>query len=216
MRRAPQARRASRPATNVGEARVPGPSPLRANRIAHGEAWLLQKTAGPQSRVRQQLREFEEPCSGDRTACPHPILGRIYSRIVPSPFERARPGGLELKLQHQTGATQGCAAFRGLSTVGRNVYNLPHPPPPGVSILIRSPLAHRVLNLPGMSSTDPSSRTIVALPTAPLSPSERPHGPRECRSAKRVTSQSLSNSISRTIPSPPGNLPFPPLAKRSE
>src|SRR5437868_11936182 len=83
----------------------------------------------------------------------------------------------------------------------RKLYARPHPPPPGVSIVIRSPLRRRVLNFAGMSSTDPSRRVMKVFPGAPSAPPDSPHGPRERRSASRVTSQSVSTSISRIIPS---------------
>jgi hypothetical protein len=72
---------------------------------------------------------------------------------------------------------------------------------------MRSPRRRRVLNLPGICSTDPSFRVIWAFPAAPSDPPERPHGPRVRRSASSVTSQSASTSISRMIPSPPRNFP---------
>lgn len=156
MRRAPQARTASRPATSAMEVRGPGPSPPRATEVEPGEAWQLQKTVRPRQQAPRQLHESEEPCSGDRTACPHPTLGRIYSRVVPSPFERIRSGRLELKLQHQTGATQGDCLYAESTWVGSSGYNLPHPPRPGVSIVICWPLVHRVLNFPGVRSSGPS------------------------------------------------------------
>src|ERR1700730_16828139 len=94
--------------------------------------------------------------------------------------------------------------------------HLPHPPPPGDSTLILSPLRKRVLNLPGIGSTDPSLRWTLAFPGAPAPPPPKPQGPLDRRSASNVTSQSVSTSISRTIPSPPRCFPRPPLPGRSE
>src|ERR1051326_9361011 len=93
---------------------------------------------------------------------------------------------------------------------------LHQPPPPGVLIVIRSPFRRRVLNFPGIGSVEPSRRCMVALPGAPSPPPDSPHGPRERRSARTVASQSVRTSISRPTPSPPRNLPFPPLSGRSE
>src|SRR6202158_2976154 len=95
-------------------------------------------------------------------------------------------------------------------------YDCPQPPPPGVSIVIRSPRRRRVLNFPGIGSTEPSWRVIKVFPGAPSTPPDSPHGPCLRRSASSVTSQSLSTSISRTMPSPPRNFPSPPLPGRSE
>src|ERR1019366_984917 len=92
----------------------------------------------------------------------------------------------------------------------------PQPPPPGDSIRMRSPFRSRVLNFPGISSTGPPARIRLAFPGDPASPPAKPHGPRVRRSASRVTSQSVSTSISRTIPSPPRCSPAPPLPGRSE
>src|ERR1700726_2596148 len=95
-------------------------------------------------------------------------------------------------------------------------YDCPQPPPPGVSIVIRSPRRRRVLNFPGIGSTEPSRRVMKVFPGAPSTPPDSPHGPRVRRSASSVTSQSVSSSISRTMPSPPRKFPFPPLPGRSE
>src|ERR1700688_1926731 len=97
-----------------------------------------------------------------------------------------------------------------------HLYDCPQPPPPGVSIVIRSPRRRRALIFPGIGSSEPSRRVMKVFPGAPSTPPDSPHGPRLRRSASSVTSQSVSISISRTMPSPPRNLPSPPLPGRSE
>src|ERR1700756_1352727 len=49
-------------------------------------------------------------------------------------------------------------------------YECPQPPPPGVSIVIRSPRRRRVLNFPGIGSTEPSRRVMKVFPGAPSTP----------------------------------------------
>src|SRR6202051_4124855 len=117
-------------------------------------------------------------------------------------------------------------AARFLQILGREIgchhccflhlYDCPQPPPPGVSIVIRSPRRRRALNFPGIGSTEPSRRVMKVFPGAPSAAPDSPHGPRVRRSASKVTSQSVSTSISRTMPSPPRNFPSPPLFGRSE
>ena len=92
-------------------------------------------------------------------------------------------------------------------------YDSPHPPPPGLSIRIRSPLRKRALNFPGRVCFEPSARRICALPTAPLAPPVNPHGGYSRRSANNVASASVRTSISRTTPSPPRNLPGSPASE---
>src|SRR5262249_15830482 len=83
------------------------------------------------------------------------------------------------------------------------IYALPQPPPPGVSILIRSPFVSRALNSPGINSFLPSSLTSQARPGLAPSPPCKPHGAPLRLSASSVTSASPKTSISLTMPSPP-------------
>src|SRR5689334_17323173 len=87
--------------------------------------------------------------------------------------------------------------------------DFPYPPPPGVSIRIRSPA--RAFNDCLLLKTDsPSGVTRVDLPGKPGSPPFKPYGGTRRLSAKTATLESASSSISRTMPFPPRYLPRPP------
>src|SRR5437016_11852370 len=63
----------------------------------------------------------------------------------------------------------------------------PQPPPPGVSMRMRSPFLKRVVNFPGMDWIERSRWTMLADPVAPSPPPASPHGPRVRRSESKVT-----------------------------
>ena len=71
------------------------------------------------------------------------------------------------------------------------------------------------LHFPGSSISSPlSAFRTTARPAAPSPPPSNPYGRNFLRSASSVTSASLSNSTSRTSPSPPQNFPSPPEPSR--
>ena len=98
-----------------------------------------------------------------------------------------------------------------LATGGR-----PHPPPPGVSIRTTSPAETRIVHLSGRRSAHDSSPSGSSQfsPTAPGPPPARPHGWLTRRSVMSDTVTSSSIRRSRSMPSPLGAEPTPPLPLR--
>src|SRR4030095_8992601 len=90
-----------------------------------------------------------------------------------------------------------------------SLFLLPQPPPPGVSILTRSPASSSQLPFDPILHWRPS-RMIAAVPGFPLSPPDRPYGLRLRLSASNDMCAGANVSISRMTPSPPFRFPFPP------
>src|SRR5260370_221093 len=132
---------------------------------------------------------------------------RKYWDLTRSTVSKSLPRGA----QENTGETrpQQNSWLSGSPAVQR--FGLPQPPPPGLSIRTLSPERSLTLDLPGIVSSEPSRRMIKVRPGAPSVPPASPYGPRERRSAGRVTWASVKTSVLRVIPSPPVWRPPPPL-----
>ncbi len=161
---------------------------------------------------------------GDRRRCRYP---ESAGRPKPPP-----PGGCPIPYRRSGWGTDD--VFRHRESTGR-----PNPPPPGVSMIKRSPGFTRSRHIDSNSSrgTGAPSRTegrsgagapsrtegrgggpmTLSLPRIhrfrphdPAPPPSSPYGGRVRRCETIVTSSGARNSISRTMPSPPGHRPAPP------